>query len=160
MLYYVLLIVNHLKLAWNLLLNHSLFPNVYGMQDHHQQHLTGFATDHPELGIVRYKSKQRKHQYFGGGDDDDDGEEEEEEVGCAVCLCKIEEDDEMRELRCNHLFHRVCLDRWVGYSHSTTCPICRTFLTPPKLIACGVEVLTLNYCTFTSVDHRENWWLR
>ncbi|XP_075083566.1 putative E3 ubiquitin-protein ligase XERICO [Nicotiana tabacum] len=38
-------------------------------------------------------------------------------VKCAVCLCKIEEEEEVRELRCNHLFHRVCLDRWLGYGH-------------------------------------------
>ncbi|XWS64117.1 hypothetical protein CRYUN_Cryun06bG0159300 [Craigia yunnanensis] len=155
MLYFILLILNHLKLAWNLLLNYSLFPNVYGMQDHYQQELPGLVDQ--QLGIVRYESKQLKHYYFEQDDEDND-DDEEEEVGCAVCLSKIEDDDEMRELRCNHLFHKVCLDRWLGYSHSKTCPICRTFLTPPKLIA-GVEVLSFNYCTFTS-NHRENWWLR
>ncbi|XP_022724975.1 E3 ubiquitin-protein ligase RHA2A-like [Durio zibethinus] len=148
MLYYILLIVNHLKLAWNFLLNNSLFPNIYDKQDDHQP---GRADQ--QLGIVRYKSKlQQKQCYF----DDADGEEEE---GCAVCLRKIEEDDEMRELKCNHLFHKVCLDRWLGYSHSITCPICRTFLTPPKPIVGTAEVLTFNYYTFTS-NHRQNWWLR
>ncbi|KAJ4848222.1 hypothetical protein Tsubulata_014394 [Turnera subulata] len=43
---------------------------------------------------------------------------------CAVCLCKVEEGEEIRELRCNHIFHRVCLDRWIEYRHST-CPLCR-----------------------------------
>ncbi|XVF43373.1 hypothetical protein PTKIN_Ptkin02bG0035100 [Pterospermum kingtungense] len=151
MLYYFLLIVNHLKLAWNLLLNYSLFPNVYNIQDYHQQeYLPGF-NGHQQLGIVRYKSKQLLKQYHD--------EDEDEEIGCAVCLGKIEDDDEMRELRCNHLFHKVCLDRWVGYSHFKTCPICRTFLSAPSILSAGVEVLTFNYCTVTS-NHRDNWWLR
>lgn len=137
-LYYIILIVNYLKLAWNLLLNYSLLPNVYGMQDYHLQ----------QLGIIRYKSDQLK-QYH----------DEDQEVSCAVCLCKIEDDDEMRELRCNHLFHKVCLDRWVGHSRSNTCPICRTFLTTTSKIIAGVEVLTFNYCTVAS-NHRSSWWLR
>ncbi|XVF85676.1 hypothetical protein PTKIN_Ptkin17bG0135200 [Pterospermum kingtungense] len=138
MLSYVILIINHLKLAWNLLLSYCLCPNIHYMQEY----FPGVA-DHQQLGTVRHKCS-----------------DDEEEVACAVCLCKIEEDDEMRELRCDHLFHKACLDRWLRHSFSTTCPICRTSLTstPPKLVA-GVHVLTFNYCTFTS-NHRDNWWLR
>ncbi|KAJ8648554.1 hypothetical protein MRB53_001577 [Persea americana] len=58
-------------------------------------------------------------------------EDSEELVQCAVCLCNIEEGEEMRELRCEHLFHRGCLDAWLGYRH-LTCPICREAL-PGKL---------------------------
>ncbi|KAL2542770.1 RING-type domain-containing protein [Abeliophyllum distichum] len=52
---------------------------------------------------------------------------------CAVCLCSIDEGDEVKELGCNHLFHRVCLDRWVRYGH-TTCPLCRNNLKPRQLV--------------------------
>lgn len=141
MLSYVLLVVNHLKLAWNLLLSYCLSPYyIREMQEH-----PGLADNHQQLRIVRYNKCKSI--------------DKEEEV-CAVCLCKIEEDDEMRELRCNHLFHKVCLDRWLSLGHriSTTCPICRTTLTPAKLAAGNVHVLTFNY-TFTS-NHRDNWWLR
>ncbi|KAJ9708049.1 hypothetical protein PVL29_000219 [Vitis rotundifolia] len=48
---------------------------------------------------------------------------EEGEEECVVCLCKIEGGEEIRELRCDHLFHRVCQDRWLQYKH-TTCPLC------------------------------------
>lgn len=77
---------------------------------------------------------------------DDEKEEEEEEEGkelgvvqckpmgdsgelvqCAVCLCNIEEGEEMRELRCELHFHRGCLEAWLGYRH-LTCPICREAL--------------------------------
>jgi hypothetical protein len=39
-------------------------------------------------------------------------EEEEDAVECVFCLSCIEEGEEMRELKCRHLFHRSCLDRW------------------------------------------------
>ncbi|GMJ10469.1 hypothetical protein HRI_004716100 [Hibiscus trionum] len=77
---------------------------------------------------------------------------------CAICLCKIDEDDEIPELRCDHLFHKVCLDRWVGYRRST-CPICRTSLTPRQLVS-GMEVILFKYCCFHDSGHRETWWLR
>ncbi|XP_039015352.1 RING-H2 finger protein ATL13-like [Hibiscus syriacus] len=88
----------------------------------------------------------------------DGGSDKDEEVTCAVCLCEIEEDDEMRELRCGHLFHKDCLDRWLGYSYSSTCPVCRTSLMG-KLVA-GVEVLVFNCFWFDSDHRRDNWWLR
>jgi E3 ubiquitin-protein ligase RHA2 len=43
-----------------------------------------------------------------------------------VCLSGIEEGDEVRELRCRHLFHRGCLDRWwLSARPPATCPLCR-----------------------------------
>ena len=35
---------------------------------------------------------------------------EEEEVECVVCICKVKDGEEVRELRCNHIFRRVCYD--------------------------------------------------
>ncbi|MBA0837944.1 hypothetical protein Goarm_010051 [Gossypium armourianum] len=79
---------------------------------------------------------------------------------CAICLCNIDDDDEIRELRCDHFFHKVCLDRWNGYRGST-CPICRRpLLRPLKLGASAVEVIFLNYCSFDDSNHRETLWLR
>ncbi|CAI9768067.1 unnamed protein product [Fraxinus pennsylvanica] len=51
-------------------------------------------------------------------------------VECAVCLCRIDEGNEVKELGCNHLYHRVCIDLWVRYGHRT-CPLCRVNLKPP-----------------------------
>ncbi|XP_059650546.1 uncharacterized protein LOC132296351 [Cornus florida] len=80
-------------------------------------------------------------------------------VECAVCLCKIEEGDEIRELRCVHLFHRVCLDRWVGFGHMT-CPLCRGSLRPRRsVVEVGEEVLLFKFCSSRSRD-RDLWWLR
>ncbi|XP_065012901.1 probable E3 ubiquitin-protein ligase RHA1A [Musa acuminata AAA Group] len=52
-----------------------------------------------------------------------------EAAECVFCLCDIEEGEEIRELRCRHLFHRSCLDRWL-VRRRATCPLCRDVLLP------------------------------
>ncbi|PWA57389.1 Zinc finger, RING/FYVE/PHD-type [Artemisia annua] len=96
---YIVSFLTLLKWALDFLINHLFF--------HHrvlQQRDTCYG-----LGMKRFNS--------------------EEEVECAVCLSKIEDDDETRELRCDHLFHINCLDRWLAHGH-TTCPLCRDDLVP------------------------------
>ena len=61
---------------------------------------------------------------------------------CAVCLSRLNEGDDVRELRnCCHVFHKDCIDRWVDYDQDhdhdyddhnndhednhKTCPLCR-----------------------------------
>ena len=52
---------------------------------------------------------------------------------CAVCLYEFEASDEIRRLtNCRHIFHRGCLDRWMGYDQRT-CPLCRTPLIPDEM---------------------------
>ncbi|KAK0587782.1 hypothetical protein LWI29_028928 [Acer saccharum] len=52
---------------------------------------------------------------------------------CAVCLYEFEEQDEIRRLtNCRHIFHRSCLDRWMGYDQKT-CPLCRTPFIPDDM---------------------------
>ncbi|XVF52945.1 hypothetical protein PTKIN_Ptkin05aG0058500 [Pterospermum kingtungense] len=52
---------------------------------------------------------------------------------CAVCLYDFEGDDEIRRLtNCRHIFHRNCLDRWMGYDQKT-CPLCRTCFVPDDM---------------------------
>lgn len=47
---------------------------------------------------------------------------------CAVCLSELEDTEMLRLLmpKCNHVFHRECIDRWLELH--TTCPVCRTNL--------------------------------
>ncbi|KAA3468192.1 RING-H2 finger protein ATL78-like [Gossypium australe] len=129
-------IVTVVQWSWNILLRFSLFP---------YQIPTPIGGDDFKLGNRNHCSKRDV------GDDD-------EEVECAICLCKIDEDDEIPELRCDHLFHKVCLDRWVGHRR-TTCPVCRRSLTPRQLVS-GMEVILFKYCSFDDTSHRETWWLR
>ncbi|KAJ8764804.1 hypothetical protein K2173_010269 [Erythroxylum novogranatense] len=52
---------------------------------------------------------------------------------CAVCLYEFEGSDEIRRLtNCTHIFHKSCLDRWMGYDHKT-CPLCRTPVIPDDM---------------------------
>ncbi|CAN4121946.1 unnamed protein product [Withania somnifera] len=81
-------------------------------------------------------------------------------VECAICLCKIEDGDEVRELNCDHLFHRTCLDRWMNCGRMT-CPLCRNHLTKPNTIYSELQqrVIHLNFLSGRSRDRCE-WWLR
>ncbi|KAL4569292.1 hypothetical protein LXL04_024928 [Taraxacum kok-saghyz] len=83
-------------------------------------------------------------------------------VECAVCLSTIEEDDEIRVLRCDHLFHKGCLDRCVEYRH-TTCPLCRDVLAGPRMVCeLGRELLSFNFCSMSESgdDGCDRWWIR
>ncbi len=45
-----------------------------------------------------------------------------EDAKCVVCLGEYEAGDELRFLRCNHHFHKECLDEWLKRQGS--CPLC------------------------------------
>ncbi|GER31911.1 RING/U-box superfamily protein, partial [Striga asiatica] len=113
----------HLKWAWDFLLRVAFFQHSFGQILHKHE---------DDFSVARYK-------------DVADGPTESAE--CAVCLCGIDKDDEVRELRCEHLFHWACLDRWLGYGHMT-CPVCRNRLKlPPVEAEIHQELVVINYCT-------------
>ncbi|KAF8377254.1 hypothetical protein HHK36_030629 [Tetracentron sinense] len=56
-------------------------------------------------------------------------------IECAVCLSKFQEGEKIRELKCNHVFHKDCLGKWLQHD-SATCPLCRSSVLPEKI---GVE---------------------
>ncbi|MCD9638219.1 hypothetical protein HAX54_022047 [Datura stramonium] len=88
------------------------------------------------------------------------GEARNQEVECAVCLCKVEEGLEVKELTCHHIFHKVCLDRWVGFGH-VTCPLCRGSLKKSLATELGKHVLVFKFDDLSSSrDKRDSWWLR
>ncbi|KEH34204.1 putative transcription factor C2H2 family [Medicago truncatula] len=83
-----------------------------------------------------------------------------EDVECVVCLCKIEEGDEISVLRCDHMYHKHCLDKWLSFKNHT-CPLCRESLRPERAITeHGVEVLSFDFCAIRSDRDRDDWWLR
>jgi len=82
------IIATQLKWAWDLLLYHS-FSFLKYCCDHELPNIS------EELNIVWYELMQESSC-------------EEEEVECVVCICKVKDGEEVRELRCNHIFHRVC----------------------------------------------------
>ncbi|KAK3443213.1 hypothetical protein EUGRSUZ_B03280 [Eucalyptus grandis] len=49
------------------------------------------------------------------------------EEECCVCLSRFEEEEEVSEVvRCGHVFHKGCLERWFQNYRSNTCPLCRS----------------------------------
>ncbi|XP_010068769.2 RING-H2 finger protein ATL46 [Eucalyptus grandis] len=83
---------------------------------------------------------------------------------CAVCLCEVRAGEEVRELKCcDHVFHRACLDQWLGYKN-VTCPLCRRFVARRASVSviaeAGVEIISLTFCDLGSGGDRETWWLR
>ncbi|KAL5551481.1 hypothetical protein UlMin_001657 [Ulmus minor] len=57
-------------------------------------------------------------------------QENHQEVICSICLDCLERSHEIRELvRCEHVFHKECLDSWIDQGQ-LTCPLCRSFLFP------------------------------
>ncbi|KAE9603730.1 hypothetical protein Lal_00002100 [Lupinus albus] len=46
-----------------------------------------------------------------------------EDAVCCICLAKYENNDQVRELPCSHLFHKDCIDKWLKIS--ALCPLCK-----------------------------------
>ncbi|KAL8229443.1 hypothetical protein R6Q59_005856 [Mikania micrantha] len=52
---------------------------------------------------------------------------------CSVCLSVFEDGDEIRRLKCQHMFHKGCVDKWLEQDHAT-CPICRRLVLPEAIM--------------------------
>lgn len=54
------------------------------------------------------------------------------DINCCICCEKVKKSEYIRELNCNHLFHKKCIDKWLLYSmkykESVKCPICRQLI--------------------------------
>ncbi|XP_042505816.1 E3 ubiquitin-protein ligase RHA2B-like [Macadamia integrifolia] len=53
---------------------------------------------------------------------------------CSVCLTRLEDGDEIRELQCKHDFHKDCLDQWLK-REQVTCPLCRRYVLPEEVVS-------------------------
>lgn len=74
------------------------------------------------LKLVDEKSPARR---YGSG-------LEVESSECAVCLSPYEEGEEIRRLKCRHIFHKSCLDTWLRQD-AATCPLCRRMVLPEEV---------------------------
>jgi len=89
---------------------------------------------------------------------------------CVVCLSEIREGEERsEELRCKHVFHKCCLDRWVEHQRRT-CPLCRdqllSHIEKKKKSKAEAEVRrmegerTILFSPFSGFNVEDNWWIR
>ncbi|XP_020585328.1 E3 ubiquitin-protein ligase At1g63170 [Phalaenopsis equestris] len=46
-----------------------------------------------------------------------------EDAVCCICLTKYVDNDDLRELPCNHFFHLECVDKWLKIN--ALCPLCK-----------------------------------
>lgn len=53
-------------------------------------------------------------------------------VECSICFREMYH--ATTRLKCNHTFHKKCVNKWFKKSH--TCPICRLDITKQKEICC------------------------
>ena len=49
-----------------------------------------------------------------------------DEVTCSICLCDIEEQEQVKKLICKHVYHEGCIMGWL--KNNSTCPVCKTSL--------------------------------
>ena len=47
----------------------------------------------------------------------------ESDVSCAICLAEYVIGDNIRTLKCNHIFHKTCIDKWLLMK--IFCPFCK-----------------------------------
>ncbi|CAN1795352.1 E3 ubiquitin-protein ligase RNF12 [Linum perenne] len=105
--------------------------------------------------LEKQRSSGLIHYYYSCNSDDSVQD-------CSICLSKIQQREQVTKLRCNHLFHRACLDRWLGSGAGRwTCPLCSK-----KALAAGdhgAQILELRFVSSTSLrssDDRDSFWLR
>ncbi|KAI1318835.1 hypothetical protein EDD11_005681 [Mortierella claussenii] len=51
-------------------------------------------------------------------------------TACPICLCDYEDLEELRQLPCDHYFHKECVDEWLKLKR--TCPLCKCDITRSK----------------------------
>ncbi|GAB2280131.1 hypothetical protein Dimus_014768 [Dionaea muscipula] len=144
----VLQITSHLRSTWNHLLRYTIFCPHKSSSAH--------GSSGPGKGSSGQPAVKR---YEGPGNPTSESARETDE--CAVCLCEIEHGEEIQELRCKHLFHKVCLDGWTTGGRRATCPLCRGPIARQAMVGeDGTELVMFQLWNFRSSRDQEHWWLR
>lgn len=47
---------------------------------------------------------------------------------CCICLDEIKKVDKISRLKCKHIFHHKCINKWYQISENASCPVCRSEL--------------------------------
>lgn len=76
-------------------------------------------------------------------------------VTCSICLCEVRETRHNKPIRCGHLFHAHCLEKWKNLGNNK-CPVCRKVYDGTKY---KVQITVYNNYENTSdvVDVQDNY---
>ncbi|KAI8648541.1 hypothetical protein NCS55_01492900 [Fusarium keratoplasticum] len=50
---------------------------------------------------------------------------------CAICIEVLVNQDDVRRLKCKHVFHTSCIDSWFQNRH-VDCPLCKSIFIPNR----------------------------
>ncbi|KAH7169447.1 hypothetical protein DER46DRAFT_600290 [Fusarium sp. MPI-SDFR-AT-0072] len=50
---------------------------------------------------------------------------------CAICIEVLRDQEDVRRLKCKHVFHTGCIDSWFQ-RHHVDCPLCKSIFIPER----------------------------
>lgn len=66
------------------------------------------------------------------------------EINCSICLEDIQHNFHIFKTKCNHIFHKKCIESWAKSTTSIfTCPLCRNNIVNHKFV--NIENIVLHY---------------
>lgn len=118
---------------------------------------SNFMLNYFSIFFILIKSIYQKIMtiFFGGETTIPTRFKEGEGLECVICLSSISKKEQAYALRCDHIFHKSCMDRWLK-SKGRTCPLCRDDL----FGCCFGETIVLNPFETSPSDVRDTWWIR
>ena len=75
-----------------------------------------------------------------------------ENAECAICMLDYQIGEKQRKLRCNHVFHRACINIWIVQRSNQTCPLCRAPINEAELSASASYASTTDSARSESYD--------
>eukprot|EP00933_Yihiella_yeosuensis_P062155 TRINITY_DN6509_c1_g1_i1.p1 TRINITY_DN6509_c1_g1~~TRINITY_DN6509_c1_g1_i1.p1 ORF type:complete len:259 (-),score=41.98 TRINITY_DN6509_c1_g1_i1:266-1042(-) len=81
-------------------------------EEHPLTYETGLtAEDIAQIEVFRWEDESLQHP------------EVKEQIVCTICIKDFSRSEEVRKLRCGHLFHKTCVDEWLR--RCSDCPLCK-----------------------------------
>uniref|UniRef100_K3WHR7 RING-type domain-containing protein n=1 Tax=Globisporangium ultimum (strain ATCC 200006 / CBS 805.95 / DAOM BR144) TaxID=431595 RepID=K3WHR7_GLOUD len=77
-----------------------------------------------QLEITKYKRPAKSVDQLASVDAANNDDTTSNEDLCPICLIEFEDDEDVRNLPCKHIFHVPCIDEW--FKRNTSCPMCKS----------------------------------